>query len=75
MKTYIFKIKDKKEIRKLLNGSTIGEKAEEIGISRSYLSRVFNGWNGCSKFCAYAITKSLDSNKEINDLFEIEIIN
>lgn len=44
--------------------------AEEIGISESYLSKILNRKKECSKLVAYAITKRIDCNKEILDLFE-----
>ena len=44
--------------------------AKEIGLSESYLSKVFNRKKKCSKLVAYTITKKINSEKEIEDFFE-----
>lgn len=46
------------------------ETAEIIGISESYFSKILNRKEKCSKVTAYAISKFLDSDSEINDFFE-----
>ena len=44
--------------------------ADEIGISRQYINGVINNKYNCRKIVAYAITKLINSNAEINDYFE-----
>ena len=46
------------------------EIAKEIGITRSYLSKILNNKTKCSKIVAYAFTKSINPDKEIKDFFE-----
>lgn len=46
--------------------------SEKIGITRPYLSNILNGNVLCSKPVAYCITKYINRNYEINDLFEKE---
>lgn len=66
---YKFKKKLKKEV---LNEKHIYELAEEIGVTKSFMSSVLGGNKLCSKTIAYCITKSVDSDKEIFDYFTIE---
>ena len=44
--------------------------ADEIGISRQYINGVINNRYNCRKLVAYAMTKLINSNAEINDYFE-----
>ena len=67
---YWFKLNQEQK-DKLLGGRNITYCAKQIGMGRSYLSAILNQWRGCSKFCAYCITKYFDNNKEVNDFFEI----
>jgi len=43
--------------------------AEFIGLAPDTLRRVINGKQDCSKLVAYCITKTLDSDAEIEDYF------
>ena len=51
-------------------GFSMNELAQTIGVERETLSRIMNGKQACSKPLAYCITKTLDPEKEINELFE-----
>lgn len=64
-----YKFKKEKE-EKLLKGKTKIEVAKEIGITREFLTNVCNGKQTASKVCAYAITKYISSEAEIEDYFE-----
>lgn len=44
--------------------------AKEIGLSFQYINGVINNRYNCRKIVAYAITKLISSNAEINDYFE-----
>ena len=44
--------------------------ADEIGLSRQYINGVINNKYNCRKIVAYAMTKSINSDAEINDYFE-----
>ena len=44
--------------------------AKEIGLHPDTLRKVLNGKIVCSKLVAYCITKYIDSNAEVEDLFE-----
>ena len=44
--------------------------ADEIGISRQYINGVINNRYNCRKLVAYAMTKLINSNAEINDYIE-----
>lgn len=46
--------------------------SEKIGISRVYLSYIFNRRQSCSKLVAYCITKYINPNWEIEDIFNKE---
>ncbi|MEG1506512.1 MAG: hypothetical protein RR478_03330 [Bacilli bacterium] len=46
--------------------------AKKIGAGASTMSLIFKG-KGCDKKTAYAITKCLDGNKEIEDYFIREV--
>ena len=45
--------------------------AYEIGLSRQYINGVINNKYNCRKLVAYAMTKSINSDAEINDYFEM----
>ena len=47
-----------------------GRIADEIGISRQYINGVINNRKKKKKIVAYAMTKLINSNAEINDYFE-----
>lgn len=44
--------------------------AKEIGLSFQYVNGVINNRFNCRKLVAYAMTKLISSNAEINDYFE-----
>ena len=54
---------------KVLKGRTITYIANEVGITKQYLTSILNGKRECSKTIAYCITKSLCMNAEISDYF------
>lgn len=45
--------------------------ADEIGLSRQYINGVINNKYNCRKIVAYAMTKLINSDAEINDYFEM----
>lgn len=47
-----------------------GRIANEIGLSRQYINGVINNKFNCRKLVAYAMTKLINSDAEINDYFE-----
>lgn len=53
-------------IAKVINKSAM---AKEIGLAPATVIRIFNQKQTCSKLVAFCITKFLDSNKEVEDLF------
>ena len=46
--------------------------SEIIGISRVYLTNILNGKQNCSKVIAYCITKFINPELEIDDIFNRE---
>ena len=64
---YLFKKEKKKE---LLNGMKIKTVAEQIGITKEFLSRVLCRKKKCSKLVAYCVVKYLDNDAEILDYFD-----
>lgn len=64
---YIFK---KETLENLGFSKTRKQMAEIIGVSESYFSKILNSKRKCSKILAYAITKTFNKDKEINDFFE-----
>lgn len=64
---YIFK---KEKLENLGFSTTQKKMAEDIGISEGYFSKILNSKRKCSKVLAYAITKRLNNDKEIEDFFE-----
>jgi transcriptional regulator with XRE-family HTH domain len=63
---------NKEEFKSLLKIKGIKQKeiAEVIGVDRTYISQMTNG-RGVSKLCAYAITKAISSDLEVENLFNI----
>lgn len=53
-----------------LNIINQSELARIVGINISTMSRIFNKKQNCSKVIAYAITKAINQNAEIEDFFE-----
>lgn len=67
---YWFKPEKKKE---LLYGKYMYECTEEIGISKDFLSRIINNHIPIKhKTVAYALTKYINKDYEIEDVFEIK---
>ncbi len=64
---YLFKVEKKKE---LLEGRKIKNIAEQVGITKCFLSSVLGRKRPCSKLVAYCITKSLNKELEIDDCFD-----
>lgn len=54
------------EMIKVINQSAM---ARVIGLTPATINRIFNRKQTCSKLVAYCITKFLDYNKNIEDLF------
>lgn len=44
--------------------------AKEVGISRTYISLIFNRKRKCPKRVAFCIAKTIDNNAEVDDYFE-----
>lgn len=44
--------------------------AEKVGIAQATMNRIFKGKQSCSKMTAYAITKLINENAEIEDYFK-----
>ena len=44
--------------------------SKKIGVSREYLTDVLNGKKDCSKILAFCITKYINPNAEIKDMFD-----
>lgn len=44
--------------------------SKEIGVSREYLTDILNGKKDCSKILAFCITKYINPNAEIKDIFD-----
>lgn len=57
-------------IKKIREKYRIEYIANQVGISFTYLSLIINKRKHCSKMVAYAITKTIDSEAEIDELFE-----
>lgn len=53
----------------LLEGKMQNYIAEQIGISTNYISDIVTGKKDCSKCIAYALTKCVNKDKNIEDLF------
>jgi len=63
----VYKIK--KNIQLDLN-ITQKEMAEIVGVSENWISLILTGKKKCSKMVAYAITKTIFRESEIEDYFE-----
>ena len=67
----MYRIKEEK-IKDIKRYGTVRKIAEITGLNEGYVSQVLKGTKTIKKkIYAYAITKSIDSNYEIEKLFEI----
>lgn len=67
----MYKIKED-EIKKYKKWGIVRRISKETGLTESYISKIFNDKKRVSdKVCAYAITKAIGSELEIENLFEI----
>lgn len=57
----------RQDIVDVFNQSAI---AREVGLNIATVNRIFNGKQGCSKMTAYCISKTINSNAEIEDYFK-----
>ena len=64
---YLF---DKTKKAKALSGRTIVYVARKIGMTAPFLTQILNGTRTCSRPFAYAITKCLCQDAEVNDYFK-----
>lgn len=64
---YIMNEKISKMVKEKINASQI---AREVGITDTYISLIKNRKIHCSKPVAYAITKALNSEAEVEDYFD-----
>lgn len=64
---YLLKENAKKMIREKYKNSYL---AEELEISTSYVSMILNGDKPLKKDIAFLITKTINENLEIKDLFD-----
>lgn len=65
----MYKIK-KEEIDKIKKYGTVREISKETGLTEGYISQILNGTKTkITKQTAYAITKAISSDFEIEDLF------
>lgn len=62
----MYQLKDISKIS-IINQSKL---AKKIGASQATLNRIFNKKQSCSKLMAYAISKAINENAEIEDYFE-----
>lgn len=65
---YILKEEKANEIKDKYRNSYISER---LGLSKTYVSLILHRKKEIKKHVAYSFTKVLDSELEINDLFEI----
>ena len=63
---YIMKEEEAEKIKRKYRQNYI---AEEVGLSITYISLILSGKKSCPKRTAYCITKTIDENSEIEDLF------
>jgi len=61
----MYQLKDISKIS-IINQSKL---AQKIGASQATLNRIFNKKQSCSKLMAYAISKAINENAEIEDYF------
>ena len=59
----MYQLKDAEKVA-IINQS---ELARKVGINQATLNRIFNKKQKCSKLMAYAISKSINENAEIED--------
>lgn len=64
---YLLKEEAKKMIREKYKNSYL---AEELGLCTSYISMILNGNKFLKKDIAYLLTKTINDNLEIKDLFD-----
>lgn len=64
---YVLKEEEAEKIRSKYRNSYI---AENVGLSQVYVSVILHRKRPIPKRLAYAFTKTIDSELEINDLFE-----
>lgn len=65
---YILKEEIAKDIQKKYKNSYI---SENLGLSKTYISLILHRKREIKKHIAYSFTKTLGSELEINDLFEL----
>ena len=63
----MYELKDIEKVA-IINQS---ELARKVGINQATLNRIFNKKQKCSKLMAYAISKSINENAEIENYFEL----
>lgn len=66
--SYLLKEDKAKEIRQKYKNSYI---SEELGLTKPYISTILHRTRPIKKHLAYCFTKVVDSDLEINDLFEV----
>lgn len=67
----MYRIKQEK-IKDIKRYGTVRQIAEKVGLSEGYVSQVLKGTRDVKeKRCAYAITKAINENYGIENLFEI----
>lgn len=66
---YRFKL-TKEEKKKLLDGRTIISIARKLKCSPQYLTSIMTGYRVCGRAMAYCICKTINSELEVEDLFE-----
>jgi DNA-binding transcriptional regulator YdaS (Cro superfamily) len=67
----MYRIKEDK-IKDIKRYGTVRKIAQKTGLNEGYISQVLKGTRTIKeKVCAYAITKAIDSNYGIENLFEI----
>lgn len=64
---YLFK--EELDLQQLLGKKTITQVAEEVGIARSQVSQILNAKRSTTKPTAYYISKVLNEDFEVQDLF------
>ena len=66
----MYKFKKEIDQEELLKGRSKTYIAKQIGISLTQLANIMSGYSNTKKTTAYCITKMLDNNLEISDLFD-----
>ena len=67
--SYILKEELSNEFKKKYKNQYL---VDVIGLSKTYVSLVLNRKRSCPKRVAYAFTKAINKEAEINDFFEVE---